>query len=61
MAGRGAGMASVNDPSVSGSSVNGPGVTAIEWAEKIEPLLPPRTTRIRLESVGENTHRIEVA
>jgi tRNA threonylcarbamoyladenosine biosynthesis protein TsaE len=41
--------------------LNGPGVTAIEWAEKIEPLLPPGTTRIRMESVGENTHRIEVA
>jgi tRNA threonylcarbamoyladenosine biosynthesis protein TsaE len=41
--------------------LNGPGVTAIEWAEKIEPLLPPRTTHIRMECVGENTHRIEVA
>ena len=41
--------------------LNGPGVTAIEWAEKIEPLLPAHTTRIRMESVGENTRRIEVA
>ena len=30
--------------------LNGPGVTAIEWAEKIESLLPPRTTRIRMKS-----------
>ena len=41
--------------------LNGPGVTAIEWAEKIEPLLPAHTTRILMESVGENTRRIEVA
>jgi tRNA threonylcarbamoyladenosine biosynthesis protein TsaE len=41
--------------------VNGPGVTVIEWAEKIEPLLPAHTTRIRMESIGENTRRIEVA
>jgi len=32
-----------------------------EWAEKIEPLLPAHTTRIRMESVGESTRRIEVA
>ena len=41
--------------------LNGPGITAIEWAEKIEPLLPAHTTRIRMKSVGENTRRIEVA
>ena len=41
--------------------LNGTGVTAIEWAEKIESLLPARTTRIRMKSVGENTRRIEVA
>jgi tRNA threonylcarbamoyladenosine biosynthesis protein TsaE len=41
--------------------LNGPGVTVIEWAERIESLLPPNTTRIRLESLGENTRRIEVA
>jgi tRNA threonylcarbamoyladenosine biosynthesis protein TsaE len=41
--------------------VNGPGVTAIEWAEKIERLLPAHTARIRMESVSENTRRIEVA
>jgi len=41
--------------------LNGSGITAIEWAEKIAPLLPPRTTRIRMESVAENVRRIEVA
>ena len=41
--------------------LNGQGVTVIEWAERIAPLLPPHTTRIRIESLGENTRRIEVA
>jgi tRNA threonylcarbamoyladenosine biosynthesis protein TsaE len=40
--------------------LDGPGVTAIEWAEKIEPLLPARATRIRITSLGERTRRIEV-
>jgi tRNA threonylcarbamoyladenosine biosynthesis protein TsaE len=41
--------------------LNGPGVTVIEWAERIAPLLPPHTTRIRIESTGEDTRRIEIA
>ncbi len=41
--------------------LSGAGVTVIEWAERIAPLLPPRTTRIRIESLAENTRRIEVA
>jgi tRNA threonylcarbamoyladenosine biosynthesis protein TsaE len=41
--------------------LNGSGVTVIEWAEKIEPLLPERTRRIRIASLGENARRIEVA
>jgi tRNA threonylcarbamoyladenosine biosynthesis protein TsaE len=41
--------------------LNGPGVTVIEWAERIASLLPPQTTRIRIESLGENTRRIEIA
>jgi tRNA threonylcarbamoyladenosine biosynthesis protein TsaE len=41
--------------------LNGPGVTVIEWAERIAPLLPPHTIRIRMESVDETTRRIEVA
>ena len=39
----------------------GPGVIAIEWAEKIEPLLPDRARRIHIVSLGENGRRIEVA
>jgi tRNA threonylcarbamoyladenosine biosynthesis protein TsaE len=41
--------------------LNGAGVTVIEWAEKIDPLLPERTRRIRIASVAENARRIEVA
>jgi tRNA threonylcarbamoyladenosine biosynthesis protein TsaE len=41
--------------------LNGSGVTVIEWAEKIESLLPERARRIRIESLGENVRRIEVA
>jgi tRNA threonylcarbamoyladenosine biosynthesis protein TsaE len=35
------------------------GVTLIEWAEKIEELLPKHTKRVRIEVVGENARRIE--
>lgn len=41
--------------------LNGAGVTAIEWAEKIESLLPAHTTRIRIQSLGEYMRHIEVA
>jgi tRNA threonylcarbamoyladenosine biosynthesis protein TsaE len=41
--------------------LNGDGITVIEWAEKIASLLPERTTRIRIESLGETMRRIEVA
>jgi len=41
--------------------LEGSGVTVIEWAEKIDPLLPQRTRRIRIQSLGENARRIEVA
>jgi tRNA threonylcarbamoyladenosine biosynthesis protein TsaE len=36
------------------------GVTVVEWAERIEPLLPPHTRRIRLEPTDESTRRIEI-
>ena len=41
-------------------TANSPGVAVIEWAEKIRLLWPSQTTRIRLESVDDNTRRIEV-
>jgi tRNA threonylcarbamoyladenosine biosynthesis protein TsaE len=39
---------------------DGGGITVIEWANKVEPLLPATTRRIRLTVVDENTRRIEV-
>jgi tRNA threonylcarbamoyladenosine biosynthesis protein TsaE len=39
----------------------GPGITVIEWAERIAGLLPTDTKRIRLSVVDETTRRIEVA
>jgi tRNA threonylcarbamoyladenosine biosynthesis protein TsaE len=41
--------------------LGGPGVTVIEWAERIASLLPPQTIRIRIKSLGEDTRRIEIA
>jgi tRNA threonylcarbamoyladenosine biosynthesis protein TsaE len=37
------------------------GITVIEWAERITPLLPAGTIRVRIEITGENTRHIEVA
>jgi len=37
----------------------GDGVTVIEWAEKVEPLLPARTIRIHIIATGETTRDIE--
>ena len=37
------------------------GVTVIEWAEKIRRLWAEGTTQIRLESLGETRHRIEIS
>jgi len=39
--------------------LNGPGVTVIEWAERIESLLPANTPHVRLSIVDENTRNIE--
>jgi tRNA threonylcarbamoyladenosine biosynthesis protein TsaE len=40
--------------------LGGNGVTVVEWAEKIESLLPAATRRISLSVVDDNTRRIEV-
>jgi tRNA threonylcarbamoyladenosine biosynthesis protein TsaE len=39
--------------------LNGPGVTVIEWAERIASLLPANTRHVRLAVVNENTRNIE--
>jgi len=38
----------------------GRGVTLIEWAEKLEPLLPPHTIRVRLSGLGEEPREIRL-
>ncbi len=40
----------------------GDGLCAIEWAEKVETLLPPHTIRVTLKMFGdENTRQVEIA
>jgi tRNA threonylcarbamoyladenosine biosynthesis protein TsaE len=36
------------------------GVTAIEWAEKAEPLLPPTAVRVRIRGAGDEARTVDV-
>ena len=38
----------------------GGGVTLVEWADRCEPLLPPRTIRVHIDGVGEEPRRITI-
>lgn len=40
--------------------LQGKGVCCIEWAEKIQELLPPNTIRISIEYLGENSRSIHI-
>jgi tRNA threonylcarbamoyladenosine biosynthesis protein TsaE len=40
--------------------LDGAGVTAIEWAEKAEPLLPPRAIRVRIRGAGDEPRTVEI-
>jgi tRNA threonylcarbamoyladenosine biosynthesis protein TsaE len=40
--------------------LDGAGVTAIEWAERAEPLLPSRTVRIHIRGAGDEPRVIEI-
>jgi tRNA threonylcarbamoyladenosine biosynthesis protein TsaE len=40
--------------------LDGPGVTVIEWADKLLPLLPARTIYVRIEGLGEEPRRITI-
>jgi len=40
--------------------MDGGGVTVIEWAERVEPVLPPRTVRVRIDGVGDESRRITI-
>jgi len=37
-----------------------PGITVIEWADKVEPLLPPRTVRVHIAGVGDEPREITI-
>jgi tRNA threonylcarbamoyladenosine biosynthesis protein TsaE len=41
--------------------MGGDGVTLIEWADKAEPLLPPRAVRVRIEGVGDEPREITIS
>jgi tRNA threonylcarbamoyladenosine biosynthesis protein TsaE len=40
--------------------MHGDGVTVIEWADKILPLLPPGTVTVRIRGLGDDPRSIEV-
>jgi tRNA threonylcarbamoyladenosine biosynthesis protein TsaE len=40
--------------------LDGSGITAIEWAEKAEPLLPPRTIHVRIRGAGDEPRTVEI-
>jgi tRNA threonylcarbamoyladenosine biosynthesis protein TsaE len=40
--------------------LDGEGVTAIEWAEKAEALLPLRTIRVRIHGAGDEPRTLEI-
>jgi tRNA threonylcarbamoyladenosine biosynthesis protein TsaE len=40
--------------------MDGDGVTVIEWAERLEPLLPTRAVRVRIAGVGDEPREITI-
>ncbi len=40
--------------------LDGDGVTVVEWADRLAPLLPPRTVLVRIEGVGDEPRTIRV-
>ena len=41
--------------------LNGEGVTVVEWADKLLPLLPPRTVTVTIAGLGDEPRQIELA
>jgi tRNA threonylcarbamoyladenosine biosynthesis protein TsaE len=41
--------------------LDGPGITAIEWAEKADLLLPLRAVRVHIRGAGDEPRTIEIA
>jgi tRNA threonylcarbamoyladenosine biosynthesis protein TsaE len=40
---------------------HGEGVTVVEWADKLLPLLPPRTVTVTIAGLGDELRQIELA
>ena len=40
--------------------LGGNGVTVVEWADRCEALLPPRTIRVHIDGVGDEPRRITI-
>ncbi len=40
---------------------HGEGVTVVEWADKLLPLLPPRTVTVTIAGLGDEPRQIELA
>jgi tRNA threonylcarbamoyladenosine biosynthesis protein TsaE len=40
--------------------LGGPGVTVIEWADRILPLLPRETVTVRIEGLGDEPRRLRI-
>lgn len=40
--------------------LGGVGVTAIEWAERAEPILPARAVRVRIRGAGDEARTVEI-
>ena len=41
--------------------LHGEGVTIVEWADKLLPLLPPRTVTVTIEGLGDEPRQIDLA
>jgi tRNA threonylcarbamoyladenosine biosynthesis protein TsaE len=41
--------------------LHGEGVTVVEWADKLLPLLPARTVTVTIEGLGDEPRQIELA
>jgi tRNA threonylcarbamoyladenosine biosynthesis protein TsaE len=39
---------------------DGDGVTVVEWSEKLEPLLPPRTIHVDIAGVGDEPRTVTI-
>ena len=40
--------------------MGGDGVTLVEWADRAEPLMPPRAVRVRIDGVGDEPRAITI-